>query len=489
MSTYFLLAGTGYLIGNLLVNTPRETLWSILFILLAAGIAGLRMIGPSFMIRIVLVTLALAGGYGSSLKTITHIDELPQEVVFNHTVLVVKAEPDRGWYRPFQVRPLDRSIGGDILVRASRTLAIVPGESIHLECLLKRPENFDDRFDYARFLATRNIVYICDTAVVHEGISQVSVWRTKLFLWRSSVRHEIKKILPEPASGLLQGLLLGGDHTLSRSLGDDFRRAGISHVVAVSGYNMTLVASAFLVLALLVGFWRKTAVVIALLGIGLFLCLVDISAASLRAALMTGIVTAAYFLGRPNQMLHALVLVGVGMTLFNPLMVRYDVGFQLSLMATLALAVAVPWVEMFLHRLKRWQSFIALPLSTVVIGIFVDPIIAFHFGTISLMSPIANTLVLPLIPAAMFFGITLIGVGSLASFLVPLLLFPTWLLLMMITEVAKFIARFSWAAIEGVYPNEYFLWCWALVLAVGVWYSRKSFFAYVLRLDRSHSSH
>ena len=259
-------------------------------------------------------------------------------------------------------------------------------------------------------------------------------------------------------------------------------------MVAVSGYNMTLVASAFLMLALLVGFWRKTAVVIALLGIAMFLCLIDISAASLRAALMTGIVTAAYFLGRPNQMLHGLVLAGVGMAIANPLMVRYDVGFQLSLMATLALAVAVPWIEIFLHRLKRWQSFITLPLSTAVIGLFVDPILAFHFGTISLISPIANTLVLPLIPAAMLSGILLVCIGSLVPFFAPLFLFPTWLFLMVVLGIAEFLAKFSWATLEGVYPNEYFLWCWGLVLAIGVWYSRKSFFTYVLRLDYSRSS-
>ncbi len=488
MSAYFLLVGTGYLLGCLLVNTPRETLWSILLIFFAVGIAGLRMIGPSFTIRVVLVALALAGGYEFALRTLTHVDELPQEVSFNRTVLVVKVEPARGWYLPLQVRPIGESVGGDILVRASRTLEIVPGESIHLECLLKRPKNFDVHFDYARFLVTRNIVYVCDTAVIQEGVFQVSVWRARLFLWQSSVRQEIKKFLPEPASGLLQGLLLGGDHTLPSSLSDDFRRAGISHVVAVSGYNMTLVASAFLMLALLVGFWRKTAVVIALLGIAMFLCLIDISAASLRAALMTGIVTAAYFLGRPNQMLHGLVLAGVGMAIANPLMVRYDVGFQLSLMATLALAVAVPWIEIFLHRLKRWQSFITLPLSTAVIGLFVDPILAFHFGTISLISPIANTLVLPLIPAAMLSGILLVCIGSLVPFFAPLFLFPTWLFLMVVLGIAEFLAKFSWATLEGVYPNEYFLWCWGLVLAIGVWYSRKSFFTYVLRLDYSRSS-
>lgn len=485
MSAYVLFGCVGYLLGSLLINTPGHILWPGVLLALAISLAGWMITRGIWAFKSIALILGIFIGYVAVQNVVKHEAQLVQEVSFDGEALVVDKEETKSWYQPIRLRPFQDEFQADILFRAPRSLEVTPGERIRLQCELQRPKNFDERFDYTRYLMMQGIGYICEHGHGEQGQIVDSAWRHFLFATQSVVRKEIGEFLPDPAAGLLQGLFLGGDDSLPKSISESFRRAGLSHVVAVSGYNMTLVASVFLVAALAIGLWRRAAVILALVGVGCFMALIDTSAASIRAAIMTFIIMFAYLIGRPHQMLSSLIIAGSFMALMNPLIVRYDIGFQLSFMATAALATILPWAELLLKKTHRAWRLLSLPGTTLVISLFIDPIVAFHFGTVSIVSPIANTLVLPLIPLAMIFGFALVIVGWCLPLLVPIILFPTWLVLMSIVWIASLAGSLSLASLENLYVREPILWIWALVLLGGVWYSRKSFYAYVFRMDRS----
>lgn len=483
MGRLFLWGSSGYLLGNLLVNTESHLFFSWCFLLAAGGVAAAFLTHWRRVIWLGFALVTMILGYGVVKQTVIRWEGLPQEFSETIKVLVVHREAPQLWSQPLVVKPLDTTtVATQILWRAPRTTQVTPGTVLLLECTFRRPENFQPAFDYQRYLATKNIGYLCEQERSVTILPESSFWHTKLFTWQRVLRERVYVFLTDPTAGLLQGLFLGGDDGLSSGLRDTFRRAGLSHIVAVSGYNMSLVAMAVLFLALFAGLWRKTATLFAVTGIFIFLLLIDTSAASLRAALMAWIGFGAFFLGRPLHPFNGLLFAALLMAIFRPLIVRYDVGFQLSFLATLMLLIASPWLEQLVRR-GWWWSWGALFLSTLVIEIGIFPVIAFHFGMVSLLAPLANVMVLPLIPLVMALGFTMLLLGSIMPFLGVLIAFPTWFILSFLIWISEWVGSFSWGIIETVTFSETLLFGWYIVLAGMVWYSRKLFQRYVLWLD------
>lgn len=491
MGVLFLVAASAYLFGNLLVGFLPQLILSA-GLLLCAGMLVIGVVSTWRLAFVGIMALALGWlGYAHASHELAGWQALDATMVYTGKVQVVKREVAKTWYQPVTLEPIIPKLAQEsrILWRAPRTFETKPGDQLVLTCSLSRPENFDPRFDYRTYLAAHGVGYVCERAGESEELPRAPSWRRALFTIQQALEGQIVKALPEPAAGLLQGLFLGGSDTLPQALNDQFRRAGLSHIVAVSGYNMTLVAFAVLFLALLSGLWRRTATLLAMLGIFVFLLLIDSSAASLRAALMVWIVFLAFFLDRPTHAVNGLVLAGLLMTVENPLIVRYDVGFQLSFLATLALIVASPWLERLVRGQAWWQRLVLIPLSTLAIESFILPVMAFHFGTVNLLGPLANTLVLPLIPLVMLLGFLTLLIGSVIPVLAPVVAFPTWLILMSIIWVAEHIGALPWSTSTGWYPSIWLLSGWYVVLSGVLWYSRKLHYAYALRMDQSSRSH
>lgn len=484
MGKYVLAAGSGALGGIFFVTvpTPQVGVWVLLGLvvtLLIGFLVSWRQAGFWF-----LMFTALFLGHLTVRAEDAFWQTLPETLSVDTSFTVIKREVPKTWYQPIILRPMDEGqLSVDVLWRAPRTATLTPGEQIQLRCELKRPENFDPHFDYVRYLATRGIGYVCERSLEVIPLETRDQFRFQLFQIRAKIQTEINTLLSEPAAGLLQGLFLGGDDTLPQSLTEQFRRAGLSHLVAVSGYNMTLVAFAVLFITLSLGLWRRTAMVLAAVGILIFLLLIDTSAASIRAALMAWIVFLAFFVGRLESALHGLLLAAFLMAIENPLIVRYDVGFQLSCVATLTLLLIGPWLEILVKQGGWWRKALALLLATIAIEISIAPIVIIHFGMVSLLGPLANLIVLPLIPIVMALG----GVVLFLSFLWPLLaqvvILPLWWLLMVIIWTAEFIEGLSWSAWSGVSLTPVVVISWYLVLLGLSWYSRISLKRYALRMD------
>ncbi len=459
----------------------------MLLLLAAVGIIIVRSLFPdrrkTFFSFIGL--LALSSGIFFYQQAFDRWQRLPETIGFSGAVEIVERGEVKVFYRPVTLRPLDEDwYGGDILYRAPIDMAALPGEEVAFECMLSRPKNFEPGFDYRSLLASRGVGYACDRAGTAELLPSTGFSLRKLFATiQSGFRRAIADIVPEPEAGLLSGLLVGGSDTLAPETKAAFAQAGLSHIVAVSGYNMSIVAEGLVVFSLIFGAWRKWAVAVAIIGLAFFLLVIDGSAASLRAALMAWLAFGAYFFGRPAASWNGLMIAGAGMLFFNPLLIRYDVGFQLSFLATLALLIFSRSFETFAFFRQWYGKVAALFLTTIVIELFTLPIVVSTFGTFSVVAPFANALVLPLVPIAMFIGIgavVLSGlVPALGIFITPLV----WLPLTAIIRLAEGLARIPGASLEGLDMPASFALLWYAGLAATVLlleYFRKR---YVLGMD------
>jgi len=262
---------------------------------------------------------------------------------------------------------------------------------------------------------------------------------TSLHEIRSRARKILETYLPARESSLLSGILLGIDWVIPGYLEDAYRSTGTIHIIAISGFNITLIA--WQIIHLFRRFFRPvTASFLAIMAIVYYTILVGADPAVVRAAVMGSLAIPAYFLGRRVIGIHGLTIAAAIMLAFNPLLL-WDIGFQLSFLATLALMVIADPVIGFLTKwiAKRWdeekarnlQPFLILVIPTLAAQFAVSPVLLNLDRVFHVYSLPANLLILPWQPILM----TVSGLGVLIGLLIPPL---GGLVLMLARPIAAF---------------------------------------------------
>lgn len=291
-----------------------------------------------------------------------------------------------------------------VLVSTDRFQPIVYGDVLTVTGVIEQPAAFitelGREFDYPGYLKARGIEYRMAFAEVTmsdetAGNSVVAI----LLTLKRAFMQSLERFIPDPASGLGEGLLLGVKSALGDEIESDFRRTGIVHIVVLSGYNVMLVVS-FIIFCLSYFLSRTWRVVFAVVAIVLFALIVGLSATVVRASVMASLVLFAELLGRRYNVLRALMFAGVVMLAINPHLLLYDVGFQLSFMATLGLVLILPDFETVLVSggILGIKEFL---LSTTATQIAVLPLLMYHIGEVSVIAVLVNALILPVVPIAM----------------------------------------------------------------------------------------
>lgn len=231
---------------------------------------------------------------------------------------------------------------------------------------------------------------------------------------RSVLIRAAERLWPEPEAGLALGLTLGVAPNASPELSAAFKRSGLSHIIVLSGYNLSVVAAALGAALSVLG--SRLAAGGGLLGLVVFTGLAGGAAATVRAALMAGLGLMARLLGRDYHVGRAFVVALLVMIVADPTLVAHNIGFELSALATAGLIYLTPLIEPHLTRVPESLGLRAALSTTLGAELAVVPWLWYRLGTVSLIAPLANTLVLPLVPPAMFFS----GFAVLCS-LVPVL--------------------------------------------------------------------
>ena len=352
-----------------------------------------------------------------------------------------------------------RPVTGRVLARAWRSPPIAYGMELELYGRLETPPAGNgNEFNYRAYLQRQNIYSLMNrpyTTILAEGGGN-PLYHAILAV-KQRAQNSIDTLLPSPQSDLLAGILLGNDNGIPPGLANDFRATGMTHIIAISGFNIAILTA---ILLGLTGAWlpQRPAILISLAGIAFYTILVGADASVVRAAVMGSIyLAAARWMGRPNYAFASLFLAGWVMTLFRPFTL-WDVGFQLSFAATLGLMLyangLTRWTRRQLLRLADRQTTRQIMaviseavLITLAAQILTLPLITGYFRQISLISLPANALILPAQPGVMIWG----GLATLAGMVNPLLGQPlawvAWLFLTYTISLVRIFARVPGAAV------------------------------------------
>ncbi len=281
------------------------------------------------------------------------------------------------------------------------------GDEVRVEGKLEKPENFTTdqgkTFDYVNYLRKDNILYTISFPEI-EVISKDNGFflQSWLFKFKDKFLKGMNLVIPNPENLLMGGLILGEKSSFNQSLRESFVNTGTIHIVALSGYNVTIVAEYFMKIFSFLP--RAFATGVGVFSILLFILMTGASTTAIRAGIMATLALYARSSGRNYDVSRALMLAGVGMILFNPFILVYDVSFQLSFIATIAVIFLSPRLEKYFMWITKKFGLRDIITVTFSAYIFVLPFILYKMGNLSLVALPANILILPFIPFTMILG-------------------------------------------------------------------------------------
>ncbi|OGH95098.1 MAG: hypothetical protein A2538_04130 [Candidatus Magasanikbacteria bacterium RIFOXYD2_FULL_41_14] len=296
------------------------------------------------------------------------------------------------------------------------------GDRWRLNCQFSAPEPYND-FRYDKYLLNKGVYAICklpDVALL-SGFGGNKI-KAGVFSLKELVGEKIKLLWPEPEAGLMAGLLYGEKSALPAELLNNFNRTGLTHIIAVSGYNTSVIVVAVLAGLIFVGFWRRQAIWLSAIILFIFVIFTGATASVTRAALLAVVGLTAQLFGRPNRSFNALVLAATIMVAFKPLVIFYDAGFQLSFLAVVGVMYLGPSLaEIF--KVSE-DNILCATMGAIILTL---PLLAYQFGKVSLVAPLSNLLILWVIPFLMLsgfvatvFGLIFLPLGQIFAFIAHL---------------------------------------------------------------------
>ncbi|HSK89508.1 MAG TPA: ComEC/Rec2 family competence protein, partial [Anaerolineales bacterium] len=361
---------------------------------------------------------------------------------------------------------------GLLLARVSDNQVFHYGDLVRLRGKLKTPPENED-FSYRDYLAAQHIHSYMSSAEVTvlpgRGGNPISL---ALYEFKEKALENIYRMFPDPESSLLAGILLGVDTGLTQDLQQAFKNTGTAHIIAISGFNISIIAGLFVTF-----FSRflgpRRGALLAIIGIVFYTILVGGDAAVVRAAIMGSLALFAKQVGRRQAALNTLLAVALLMCLWNPLYI-WDVGFQLSFFATLGLILYADPFSQFANRIivryfptsaaeKFAQLFSEFVLLTLAAQITTIPIMAYHFQRISLVSFLANPFILPAQPAVMILG----GLAVLLSLVwFPLGQIAAWITWPFVVYTIRLVEIFDRVPHGTVFLGDLSIWFVIIFYAV-----------------------
>ena len=321
------------------------------------------------------------------------------------------------------------------------------GDILKISGNLEKPENFSG-FDYQNYLAKDNIFLISRNPEITLLNRPESLnFYAYLLILKKNFIAIIDKILSEPKSSFLAALLVGARRTLPDNLTSAFNITGTSHIVAISGYNISIISIMMLNLLSYLLMPRRLIFWIVIISILMFTLIAGAGASVVRAAIMGGLLVLAGREGRFYLVTNAIVFAGAVMLFANPYLLRYDTGFQLSFLAALGLIYLAPHFNRWFAGLPNFLSFRANLSATLSAQIMTFPIIFWEFGRVSLVATLANVLILPAIPTTMLFGFLSGLSGFISLKIAEILILPAWFLLSYQIFVVKILSILPLASI------------------------------------------
>jgi len=303
--------------------------------------------------------------------------------------LVLKTH-DREFLAPTYIDNDSHNIISRVLVTTNRYPEYKYGDKLEIRGELKTPPMFEG-FNYRNYLKKDGIIsviYYPEVKLLKRGeYHNVFSWfYGKILLFKSNLRKVLYSNLSPPYSFILGAMILGDKSKMPQDLKEKLNTAGVRHITAVSGMHVVILSGIIMSFLLSLGFWRGQAFYFSLLIVFLFILMIGAHPSAIRAGIMGGLLLFGEKIGRRNVSIRGLVLVCFLMLAFNPFLLLYDAGFQLSFLAV----AGIIYFSSFFKRLFNFVPKILKLRGTLVMTfsaqVFTFPLLIYHFGRISLVT-------------------------------------------------------------------------------------------------------
>ncbi len=315
-------------------------------------------------------------------------------------------------------------------------------------------------FDYRKYLQRQGIsglIFVRDIDKI-TTVEQKGGPGNFLNCYFISIRHKLFRIitcsLPQPQASILFGILLGGHTGVPSDIQEAFINTGVMHILAVSGFNIGVIAGFFLLFFKRIYLPHKIAAFITIAIVFIYTLITGAQPSAMRAAVMATFALGAFILERDKNFYQSLALTCLVILLVNPLDLL-DVGFQLSFSATLAILYFTPRIQALLKFLPRWLVNSIAVTTAAQIGII--PIIAYYFNKISLAGMVANIIVIPLVAVITVTGFLTFFVSFLGMFFLQIWGWMNGLLITGMVEIVKLFTQLPYAFIYIPTPSFIFI--------------------------------
>ncbi|MFA6437495.1 MAG: ComEC/Rec2 family competence protein [Candidatus Paceibacterota bacterium] len=376
----------------------------------------------------------LLGGFLSNqasirLGQIRQIENTSKQV--NVKAMVVSEKDEREKYNNYIIE----SNKERILLLTDKYNDFSYGDTLEIKGAQEVPKNFAD-FDYQGYLAKDGIYAMMrfpEVSLIGRDTSPLVNFFRGLFNIKAQIRYNLVKNFPQNESDFIRALILGDKGTVSQDLRTAFSRTGTSHVISISGLHLSIMTVFMFNIFLVLGFWRKHATIATIFMLFLFLIFIGPIAPLVRSVIMSILFLISMSSGKVFRSTRIITYAAIIMLILNPLLLRYDVGFELSYLALLGIMLFKPMFDYFLKKLSIPKIINDMITTTLSAQILTLPIIISNFKIISLVAPIVNPLVLFLFPVLLnlsflwAFLSLLFNVSFLAILLYPITNLTLWI--------------------------------------------------------------
>jgi len=411
---------------------------------------------------------------------IIQYNDLDEKVVF--TGYVVK-EPDK---RSNNTKLTIQTEQGKVLATTRRYPEYKYGDELKIIGKLKTPTVFEG-FNYRGYLAKDGIYSVMYYPKIEPtGNNRGNFFYKAIYSFKHKIKQAVEKIMPLPEVAILEALTLGNKQGLTDNLKNQLNISGTRHITAISGMHIIILIKALMIILISIGLWRGQAFYVTLGILILFIIMIGAPASAIRAGIMGGILLFAEKIGRLNDSGRAIVFAAAVMLALNPLLLKLDIGFQLSFLAALGIIYIKPifdgWLNKLLSKkLKSWldkgeikKEIPGVITMTFAAQIATLPILVYNFGRISFIAPLANVLIVPLLPYIMGGGFIFSLAAVVWSMLGKILIWPAWFMFAYVTKLVEWLSKIPFAAKE--ISNIHWLWLvgyYILLIGFLWWYKKK----------------
>lgn len=397
------------------------------------------------------IILALAGfllGMGRVVISEHHVtpDQIDyyngQKIEFSGVIREVDIRRDKAKY----TISVEDEGEGDVLITLNKYPQYKYGDLLKVRGELQAPGEFNG-FNYGDYLSRfgiYSVMYYPRVELLDSGQGNF-FWAGMSYL-QNKFMERINRLFPEPHASFEAGLLVGARKGIPEDLVEKFNITGLTHIIAISGYNITIII--VFVMWMLGGLPRMTGFAAAVAAIILFTLFVGASPAVVRASIMGILGLMALNYGRQNNIHLTILWSAFFMVLWNPKILVYDVGFQLSFAAVLGLIYVAPYFDKYAKKLPQAFGVREAIQMTLAAQVMALPIIVYNFERLSLIAPLANLLVIFAIPPAMLFGFVAVVLSFFLHSLGMIFAYIAWGILSYIIKMIEITAAIPYASVD-----------------------------------------